>query len=159
MDTYSYADTPPMPMATQVLWLVSGDAPGSKSAAQVAARCNSKMRQPHLVWDPTTGDTEVMTPGDRETNLYPPNHPGRRMYTVMAVADKDTDLSAYPQGPMSLVLYFLNIPDAWPLGPPTGARTRRETHTAPGHYTSDQLDSRYGTVGTMDHRKLSRRNT
>lgn len=157
----SYAKSIPADRLDQYLWLVSDDDPAKVSAEQVAERVNRRRRQPHVIWNPVDGEAVVMgKPGDKN-NLYAPTNPASDMMAILVVANKHTPFTGYKKALrmplLALMTEWRDVPTGWPMGAPVEEGLQRvslKPGSLGGHYSSEQIDSTYGSVGRIDTRRL-----
>lgn len=154
----AYSVTGPRLRTDQAVWLVSGDNPKTVSARQIALRANWKHRQPHLAWNPVTGELYKMLPYGSKNRMFPPGSKGADMLAVLVVARTSKPFTDYPGEHRQALLRILQgqgIPAVWPAGPPTDWSS---PGGAPGcgHYAATQL---YGggfmPLGKIDIKRLS----
>lgn len=128
----------------RVVWISSGDDPQEVSARMVAARRQFVMAQPHIVWNPVTGELVQMIQPDQKSRMYARCHPMASAISVLVVMPDDEPFTATEcKGLEELMDYFrsLDVPDEWPMGPPHLNPVRRSTCSAGGHYSASQIDS------------------
>lgn len=164
----SFAETPDLQRPVdQVLWLLSDDPIGSISAARLAEWSNRRMRQPHMIWDPSAGEMVEMVSPSKASHISPYENVAR-MYSVMVIATEWSDWVSIGGVHLPPLLEYLEedlkVPPVWPLGPPSGypvmsaLQVERAVALPPGHYSIDQLEvpGGYRPVGRIDTAKLRR---
>lgn len=138
---------------SRVIWMASDDDPLEQSALLTARQCNRIMTQPHMVWNPLTGDLVQMIPRGRKNRMYPPSTPASDCYCVLVVCKAGERVIPMDGSELTSILESLDIPPVWPAGPPYSG-SPHVTPLNPGHYSANQISATHKGVGSIDIHQL-----
>jgi hypothetical protein len=155
--------------APRAVWLTLGTAPGAVSVQSAAGRLISERRQPHLVWDPVTGevvqlisvlraacalgaaDHLVWAPDHVRTDVDDVNAHGRVCAQIGVLGHPDEPFTSGKLVGIEPILIWLDswgVPRRWPAGrpegtrigvPPTIGRRSRVAWARGGHFGASQV--------------------
>ena len=158
--------------APRVVWHTTESDPHDTSALSVAHQLNNLDRQPHVVWNPLTGETVQMIPATLAARALhggsgaEPSREGRLCIQIEVIGFADDPFTEGPLQGLDTIMRWLDswsVPRRWPAGPPGRAgetyglsgRGSRRLWAQGGHFGHSQVpEAGHGGPGPIDVHKI-----